>query len=143
MRSRSRQSDLLAQLELFSASSEAELRRVHALLCRVDVAPGTVLMRQGTPGTEFLVVAQGLVSVTRDSDPPEHAAPRLVSGGEVLGEMALLHRAPRSATAVAMTPTTVYAATPQEFFALLDASPLVAARIEETAALRSRANLAA
>lgn len=132
----------LAELPLFAESGRSELHRVSALLTPVSVGAGEVLLRQGSVGDEFLIVADGCVKVTRaDHETSEVLA--VVTAGDVLGEMSLLYRIPRSATATTLAPTTVYAATPREFFALMEAAPSAAERIVEAASLRLRANIAA
>jgi Cyclic nucleotide-binding domain len=139
---RSRSSFPLAELELFADIKRTELHRASALLTPVRLGAGRVLLKQGSVATEFLIVADGLVNVTRD-DGHESKVLAMVTPGDVLGEMSLLHRVPRSATATTLVPTTVYAATPREFFALLEAVPSAAERIVEAATVRLRANMAA
>jgi CRP-like cAMP-binding protein len=137
-----RQTYPLAELTLFADSKRRELDRASSLLTRVTVDAGTVLLKQGSAASEFLIVADGLVGVTRDgADGSTFLA--VVTSGDVLGEMSLLHRERRSATATTIVPTVVYAATPREFFSLLDAVPSARRRIVETATVRFRANLAA
>lgn len=53
-----------------------------------------MLIRQGSPGNEFLIVADGLVNVTRD-DGDDVEVLAVVTPGEVLGEISLLHRSGR------------------------------------------------
>lgn len=132
----------LAEAELFANSSRTEIQRAAALLTPVMLGAGEVLIRQGSPGSEFLIVADGLVNVTRD-DGDDVEVLAVVTPGEVLGEISLLHRVPRSATATTLVPTTVYAATGREFFALLEAAPSAAERIVRAATDRMRANMAA
>jgi CRP-like cAMP-binding protein len=127
---------------MFAGSGKAELNAASALLTPVTVGAGRVLMRQGSVGDEFLIVADGLVHVTRDDDRSQSVV-AVVTRGDVLGEMSLLHGARRSATATTLGPTTVYAATPREFFALMEAVPSAAQHIVEAANVRLRANMAA
>ena len=133
----------LAELTLFAGSGKTELNAASALLTPVTVGAGRVLMRQGSVGDEFLIVADGLVHVTRDDDGRRQSVLAVATRGDVLGEMSLLHGARRSATATTLGPTTVYAATPREFFALMEAVPSAAEHIAEAANLRLRANMAA
>jgi CRP-like cAMP-binding protein len=135
---RSRPGFPLSELALFFDITRAEAVRASTLLTPVRVGAGQELMREGSAGREFLVVADGLVEVTREDE-----LLAVVSAGGVLGEMALLYRVPRSATATTIVPTTVYAATPREFFTLLEVVPSAAHRIVDGAAARLRANRAA
>jgi CRP/FNR family transcriptional regulator len=132
----------LAELTLFADIKRAQLDRASALLTSVRVKAGEVLLRQGSIPDQFLIVADGLVSVTRD-DGDVSTLLAVVGSGDVLGEMSLLYRIRRSATATTLVPTTVYAATPREFFALLEAIPTAGERIVEAASARLCANTAA
>ena len=132
----------LAELTLFADIKRAQLDRAAALLTPVRVEAGEVLLRQGSLPDQFLIVADGLVSVTRD-DGDVSTLLAVVAPGDVLGEMSLLYRVRRSATATTLVPTTMYAATPREFFALLEAVPAAGERIIEAAGARLCANMAA
>ena len=125
---------------MFADVSRSKLDKATALLTPITVDAGTVLMRQGTIADEFLIIADGLVSVTRTllNDDPQVLA--TVSSGGVLGEMSLLNHSRRCATAMTIKRSTVYAATPREFFALLEAVPSVKQSIVETSRVRLRDN---
>jgi CRP-like cAMP-binding protein len=135
----------LQRLSLFEASDETELRIVNRLLTEVRVDAGRALIREGAVGSECFIIGDGRVLVTRhsteDSDRDEIVA--VVGPGEVLGEMSLLHRTPRSATVTTLEPTTIYVANRREFFSLLEAAPSVAQKIADAAAIRLTANAAA
>jgi CRP-like cAMP-binding protein len=135
---RSRSGFPLSELAMFFDITRREAARASTLLTPVKVAAGQQLMQEGSTGREFLVVADGLVEVTREDE-----LLAVVTAGEVLGEMSLLYRVPRSATATTIVPTTVYAATPREFFTLLEVVPSAAQRIVDGAAARLRSNKAA
>lgn len=124
---------------MFADVSKSELTEAASLLTPIIVGAGTVLMRQGSVADEFLLVADGLVSVTRTHGDDTQIL-GMVRSGEALGEMSLLHRARRCATAVTIERTTVYAATPLEFFTLLEAVPSVKRAIVAASALRLRDN---
>lgn len=132
----------LAESALFADSGSAELERAASLLTPITLQADVVLIHQGSFGNEFMIVSDGLVDVTRAGvNGSESLA--MLTPGEVLGEMALLHRVPRSATATTLVPTTVYVASVREFFALLSAVPSVAERVTQAAADRRLANMAA
>jgi CRP-like cAMP-binding protein len=101
-----------------------------------------VVVRQDTPGREFLIVAEGQLTVTRDASDATELL-NVVSAGDVIGEMSLLHGGPRTATVTTLTPAKVYAGSAQEFFAFMEAAPSAAERIIATAAQRRQSNVAA
>ncbi len=61
---------------------------------------GTVLMRQGEPGTAAFLVQSGAVGIRRDEEEIAVLGP-----GRIFGELALLANRPRAATAVALEAT--------------------------------------
>lgn len=61
------------------------------------VAPGTRILEEGAPGDSLLILISGQVAIFKGQT--EVAK---IGGGSVLGEMALITNAPRSATAVAV-----------------------------------------
>ncbi len=100
--------ELLRRSSVFGGLVEREL---HALvLClRVRVCDaGTWLFREGDPGASMLLVAEGgLVATVRDRQGAEREINRM-GPGEVVGEMAFLDPAPRSASVRAFTAVICY-----------------------------------
>ena len=64
------------------------------------------LMYQGDPGDHLAVVVDGLVKITVTSDRGDELVLATVGAGEVLGELSVIDQGPRSASAVAVQPTT-------------------------------------
>jgi CRP-like cAMP-binding protein len=125
----------LGDLELFAGCTPAELADARRLLTLLTVEAGTVLMREGGLGLEFMVIADGEAAVTIEGQ-------RVASlgRGDFAGEMSLLGSTRRSATVTAVTPMTVYVANPSEFRSLLDVTPEVADRVMRTADARRETN---
>ena len=61
---------------------------------------------------------------------------KTLSGGDFFGEMALLHRAPRSADVVTVTPCTVLVLNVADFYQLAGLQPALVATIEAEAKRR-------
>jgi len=87
----------LGSLHPFSQLTADELAVLQPMLTRCVFAPGEFVFREGDPGDELYVIAQGTASVRRADGP---RSTRLVTFGEgtVFGEMALLDARPRSAS---------------------------------------------
>ena len=83
-------------LPLFAGSGRAELSEATRLLDEVSVPAGRVLMHEGRPGWEALLVAEGEAVVEVHGREVARVGP-----GAVLGEMALLGDHYRSATTTA------------------------------------------
>jgi CRP-like cAMP-binding protein len=104
-----------AESPLFSRLSRSSLEQVAAQCDEVDVAAGTVLMREGQSAGEFFIIVDGSVEVTRDG-----GVLRTMGPGEFLGEIAMIDGGPRSATATTTSPSRLLVLSRREFHTLLD-----------------------
>ena len=99
--------ELLKGVDIFEGLTEQELRRVAAICREARYAKGQVVTSQGEEGDEMFVVRDGLVEVTVGE---AGEGPRTVVNlgtGQVVGEMALVDRGPRSATVGCVTDVTL------------------------------------
>ncbi|HEX4245044.1 MAG TPA: cyclic nucleotide-binding domain-containing protein [Acidimicrobiales bacterium] len=133
---KNRTSSTLADLELFGDCSRRELAKVDSLLTRVTLPAGTVLIREGRIGSEFLIIASGEAQVTKTTG---HGISKIAElhKGEFVGEIALLNGIPRTATVTATTDLTAYVSTAAEFREILRSAPGAAKRITEASTFRS------
>ncbi|HTM20943.1 MAG TPA: cyclic nucleotide-binding domain-containing protein [Kofleriaceae bacterium] len=88
--------DFLRGLSLFAGMSDAALTCIAEHARRVDLGPGEVLLREGDPAKEMLVVMAGRLEVIKRNGAAE-ACIATLGPGEVAGEMALIDIQPRSA----------------------------------------------
>lgn len=117
--------DRLAELPLFAGLASGDLQSLAPHLDEVDVHSGKVLMSEGRPGWEALVVGSGEASVTIGGN---HVGS--VGSGSLLGEMSLIGHGLRSATVTATTPMHLFVTSTRGFRALMD-HPTVGARVRE------------
>ena len=99
--------ELLKGVEFFDGLTEAELRRVAGICRELKYRKGDLITAQGEEGEEMYIVRDGLVEVAIGEG---GAAPRTVVNlgtGQVVGEMALVDRGPRSATVRCVTDATM------------------------------------
>jgi CRP-like cAMP-binding protein len=107
---------------------------VIARICtREQVDEETVLTKQGDPGRECFVIADGVADVVIDGR--EVAT---VGSGDCVGELSLLDGGRRTATVTARSPMTIYVLTATEFRSLLDASPTISRKMMMSLARRLR-----
>src|SRR5258707_14453403 len=90
--------DLLRHAPLFEHCSKKELGLIGGLADEIDLPAGKVLIREGDRGREFFVIISGEVEVRRKG-----RRVATMGAGSFVGEMALLSKAPRSATVTALT----------------------------------------
>lgn len=112
----------------FARAGQAELDTLLACLRWRALAPGDVLFREGDYGDALVIVADGSLSVqVRRADGPVEVA--RVGRGELVGEMACVDPAPRSATLVALTPVAAAELSRDALRALRDGAPAVSAMV--------------
>lgn len=123
--------DRLAQVSIFEGLTKKQLRQISSLMTRIERPAGTVLISEGTPGSEFFIVLEGHVEVSQGDRVVATRGP-----GEFFGEIALLDRRPRTATVEAKEPVVVEVLSRREFSSLLAKSPELAQEIIATMAQR-------
>ena len=88
--------ELLGCIGIFSRCSEFDLKMISHRVELRSFAAGDTLMADGDDGASMLLLVDGTVDVLKDG-----ALLRSMGAGEVIGELAALSPAPRSATVVA------------------------------------------
>jgi CRP/FNR family transcriptional regulator, cyclic AMP receptor protein len=89
---------------------------------------GTVLFREGQPGTEMYVVQAGKVHITKTVRDTEKILATL-GAGEFFGEMAILNNKPRSAGAVVAEDAKLLVIDPKTFEAMIRGNVEIAVRL--------------
>jgi RimJ/RimL family protein N-acetyltransferase len=128
----------LGSLPVFAGIPTDELSALAAELTPVRARVGEVLMRQGEKATSFFIIASGEVEV-RHTDSDGTTLVAFVSEG-LLGEIALLRNAPRTATVVATDEVHGYLGHEAAFERLLEI-PGIATQLVRTARQRVAAFL--
>jgi CRP-like cAMP-binding protein len=123
----------LRRVPLFAGLDERSLQAVAILAHEIEVRAGDVLMVEGEPGDEFYVIVDGTVRIESGD-----RTIRSMTAGGFLGEIALVDRRPRTATATAVTDARLLEIRAHEFDRLLDTLPAVHERISAAVARRMR-----
>jgi CRP-like cAMP-binding protein len=100
--------DQLRALSLLRHLPEAKLAELAGVLAVQVVPAGDLVFEEGSPGDTMFLLAQGRVRIEKRSEAGGFAELAILSPGDVLGEMALIEKLPRSARAVAHTDTTLF-----------------------------------
>jgi CRP/FNR family transcriptional regulator, cyclic AMP receptor protein len=125
--------ELVAAVPLFAGFNRREIEAVGRLMDEVDVKAGRVLMREGASGREFFIVVSGSVRVERNGRKVNELGP-----GDFLGEIALIDRGPRTATAVASDACRLLVLDIGGFRTLVSKYPTVQGKIMKALAERLR-----
>lgn len=128
--------EILRGLPYFADLSEDLLERVCEGSEQLEVEPGTVIIEEGSDSEEMYVVVEGELVVTKHTAAKEVELARL-RRGEVVGEIALLDQAPRTATVVAETRSQLIKVPVSPFEELLS-DPRVVRRMFRTVTSRLR-----
>jgi CRP/FNR family transcriptional regulator, cyclic AMP receptor protein len=123
--------DALGRCPFFQGLSRGELLAVAKVTEDLEVDEGRVLTREGQSGSEFFVIIEGEVTVTKDGQEVRTLGP-----GDFFGEIALIEDTPRTATVTAKTRLRFFVLTRQAFRSLLAHQPELEQKV--LAALQER-----
>lgn len=117
--------DLLARIPLFSRLGRRQLRKLADLCVKKDFEPGAKIVEEGGDGLGlFILVAGSAVVLKGSGDGTIHLAD--ITAGDIIGEIALIDDAPRSASVEAAEPTECLLITRSSFEGLVRTDPEVA-----------------
>jgi voltage-gated potassium channel len=116
---------MIAKVPLFSELEAGDIADIMRLLRAQTVEPGAVIARRGDAAHSMYFIAAGEVEIALKD--------RIVrlGPGHFFGEVAVLRRAHRSATATALTRTNLLVLDAHDLHALMEREPRVAARMKE------------
>ena len=133
--------EALAALPLFAGLAPDDLARVAAATQVRRFRKGAVIFHRGDPGTTLFIVAAGRIKITAPTEDGDEAMLAVMRPGDLIGELSVLDGAPRSATAIALEPVTLWAIGREALLALLNAMPLAGALLTALAGRLRRTNL--
>ena len=123
--------EALKRTPLFEGLTKKELGALASATDDLQVEPGTVLCREGRIGSEFFVIVDGDAEVTQGGKRIS-----TLSGGDFVGEIALLTSAKRTATVTVTTPLRCFVLTQSAFRQVLGGSPSVQLKVMKSLAER-------
>jgi signal transduction histidine kinase len=129
--------EFLRRLSLFAGLSEEDLDRLYGMAKPIFFPAGSVVMEQGAPGEELYVILEGELEVVKRTG-DANVLLGLRGVGEVVGEMAVLEEAPRTATVRAVQDTLLLAVSKTALKALLECSVSATLAILRTMTSRLR-----
>lgn len=109
---------LLSRVPIVAPLPGTSLEHLAGRLIPLQVAPGTVIVRQGDSGDRFSIVVGGEVEVTADGE-----SVAILGAGDSFGEIASIRDLPLTASVVAKTPVVLYALEREDFLAAVTGHP--------------------
>jgi signal transduction histidine kinase len=129
--------EILRELPLFAGLSESDISLLEERSSQIRVAPAETLVQEGTPSGSLYVILEGEFEILKRSENRDVLL-AVRGAGEVIGEMSLLDRTPRSATVRSLTPSLVLEIDQDAFRHLVASSPSAALSILRTITSRLR-----
>lgn len=130
--------ELLRRVSLFASLDDRELDRLIQATTTRRLAAKDVLFRKGDPGNQLFAVLSGQLKATGVGVDGQDVVFAWMGPGEVLGEIALLEDAPRSATVVAVEATVLVTLHRRDFVPFLEQHPRAAIALAQALAARVR-----
>ena len=114
--------DLIKGVPLFADASKGQLAEIASIADEVDLPAGRTLITEGDTGREFFILIDGTADVTQGGD----KIGKVMGPGDFFGEIALVSKAPRTATITTTSPVRALVVTDRAFRQLLEKSPEIA-----------------
>jgi len=111
--------EALRAIPLFRDLGEKDLADIAGLLIDRKFPRDAVIYEDGSIGDYMYIIQEGQVKVTKMSEDGREKILEILGPGDFHGEMALLDRAPRSASVKTTTPCVLLALSRQDFLGLL------------------------
>ena len=111
--------EALRAIPLFRDLAEKDLADIAGLLIDRKYPRDAVIYEDGSIGDYMYIISEGQVKVTKMSEDGREKILEILGPGDFHGEMALLDRAPRSASVKTTTPCVLLALSRQDFLGLL------------------------
>jgi CRP-like cAMP-binding protein len=116
--------EALKAAPLFEGLSKKDLAKLTAVTDDLKVEAGTVLCREDRIGREFFVIVDGEAEVTKGGK-----RVGTLSGGDFVGEIALLSTRKRTASVTATSPLRCFVLTQSAFQRVLEENPSVQLKV--------------
>ncbi len=108
---------------IFEEFSDALVEAVVSIATYRKWAAGTTIFQRGDEGNYMLLTISGRIKISLITTQGKELSLRHLEPGTILGEMAILDDAPRSADATAATATEAYIISKRDFQKILDTHP--------------------
>lgn len=130
--------EALRGIPLFARVVEGDLEQIASHLIERRYPRNTTIVEEGLAGDYMYIIREGRVKVTKLSEDGREKILEFLEAGAFVGEMALLERAPRSASVKTLSAVRLLALSRGDFLSLLRRSPDLALAVIEVLCSRLR-----
>jgi uncharacterized membrane protein len=120
---------MLAKNELFEQLTEEDRAQLAQVVDRRELPAGTTLFQAGEPGESLFVISSGEVELFIKDTAGQKIVLTVARDGEIFGELALLDRGARTATALALVDTELLELDRDDLLLLFQKTPEAAVRL--------------
>jgi CRP-like cAMP-binding protein len=122
-------SDLLRSNPVFADLKEREIRELEQITHHRSYKEGEVVFHEGEPGVGMYIIEEGSVKVFISAFGSHEVELARLEKGDFFGEVALLEDEPRSASVIAMEPTSLIGLFKPDLLDLIDRNPQAGVKI--------------
>jgi len=117
---------VLKRIPVFEGLNKRDLQQIEKILHQREYRSDERVFLQGDPGLGMYVIAEGDVKIV--TEPEQHCLTTL-HVGDFFGELSLMDDAPRTATAVAKTPSRLLCLFRSDLLDLIDRNPKLGVKV--------------
>ncbi|MEK6372863.1 MAG: DUF1003 domain-containing protein [Acidobacteriota bacterium] len=120
---------VLAELEIFEHLQDEDRERLAGVIESIEVPAGETLFRTGEPGDSLFIVRSGEMELYIKDTVGQKIVLTVAGPGEMFGELALLDRGARTATAIALADAELLVLDREDLLLLFQKTPAAALRL--------------
>ncbi|MCB0164524.1 MAG: cyclic nucleotide-binding domain-containing protein [Anaerolineae bacterium] len=94
----------IKKLDLFKGAPDDILAKIADKTTMLDLEKNTVIVREGDPSDSLFIIRRGWIKIVSDGRQGEEVVLNQVGPGQIVGEMSLIDKQPRSSTMIALSP---------------------------------------
>ncbi|MCB0210729.1 MAG: cyclic nucleotide-binding domain-containing protein [Anaerolineae bacterium] len=116
----------IRKLSLFQDASDDILAKIAEQATMIELDKGDVVASQGDPSDSLFVIRRGWIKIVTQGANGEEVVLNQVGPGQIVGEMALIDKQPRSNTMIALSPVKLMEIKYDGIMAVIDEHPRIA-----------------
>lgn len=116
-------------MRLFVNFNEEEKKHILSLTEEKNYKKGEIIFNEGDKGESLYIIAEGSVRISTFIDGIGEETLAILHAGEILGEMAIIDRSPRSATAIVNEDSILLVMSQTAFYDLINSNKETAVKI--------------